>query len=153
MQHFSLSLTDPTWCGTLREGPCCVRFSSSVEENQVLLLSRLQQEAGCPLLWPSSSSRVCRCHIFFICLSANGHLGCFHVLTVVNRAAMNGGGGGLVAKSCPTLTTAWTVTHQASLSMGFSRHGLPFPSPWTFPTQESKPRSPALQVDSLLTEV
>ena len=44
-----------------------------------------------------------------------------------------GGGGGLVAKSCPTLVIPWTVAHQAPLSMGFSRQeywsGLPFPSP------------------------
>ena len=43
------------------------------------------------------------------------------------------GGGGLVAKSCLTLATPWTVAHQAPLSMGFSRQeywsGLPFPSP------------------------
>ena len=31
------------------------------------------------------------------------------------------GGGGLVTKSCPTLTTPWTVACQAPLSMGFSR--------------------------------
>ena len=41
--------------------------------------------------------------------------------------------GGLVAKSCPTLATLWTVPCKASLSMGFSRQeywsGLPFPSP------------------------
>ena len=30
------------------------------------------------------------------------------------------GGGGLVAKSCPTLVTPWTVACQAPLSMGFS---------------------------------
>ena len=29
------------------------------------------------------------------------------------------GGGGLVAKLCPTLVTPWTVAHQALLSMGF----------------------------------
>ena len=29
--------------------------------------------------------------------------------------------GGLVAKSCPTLATPWTVACQAPLSMGFSR--------------------------------
>ena len=42
-------------------------------------------------------------------------------------------GGCLVAKSCPTLETPWTVAHQTPLSMGFSRQdywsGLPFPSP------------------------
>ena len=31
------------------------------------------------------------------------------------------GGGGLVAKSCLTLATPWTVARQASLSIGFSR--------------------------------
>ena len=42
-------------------------------------------------------------------------------------------GSGLVAKSCPTLATPWTVACQAPLSMGFSTqeywNGLPFPSP------------------------
>ena len=42
-------------------------------------------------------------------------------------------GGGLVAKSCLTLATPWTIACQAPLSMGFSRQeywsGLPFPSP------------------------
>ena len=40
-----------------------------------------------------------------------------------------GGGGGLAAKLCPTLVTAWTVASQVHLSMGFSRQqdwsGLP----------------------------
>ena len=40
-----------------------------------------------------------------------------------------GGGGGLVAQSCPTLVTPWTVACQAPLSVGFSRQeywsGLP----------------------------
>ena len=47
----------------------------------------------------------------------------------------------LVAQSCPTLATPWTVAHQAPLSMGFSRqeywNGLPFPSPGDF----SRPRN------------
>ena len=48
--------------------------------------------------------------------------------------------------------TPWTVAHQASLSMGFSRQeywsGLPFPSPRHLPN----PSSPALQAYSLLSE-
>ena len=43
--------------------------------------------------------------------------------------------------------TPWTVAHQASLSMGFSRQeywsGLPFPSPGDLPNQRIKPTSPA----------
>ena len=66
-------------------------------------------------------------------------------------------GGGLVAKSCPTLATLWTVAFQAPLSMGFSRQeywsGLPFPSPGNLPNPGIKPRSPASQADSLPTEL
>ena len=63
----------------------------------------------------------------------------------------------LVTKLCPTLATPWTVAHQAPLSMGFSRQeywsGLPFPSPGDLLDPGIKPRSPALQADSLLTEL
>ena len=31
------------------------------------------------------------CHVFFIHLSVNGHLACFHVLAIVNSAAVNVG--------------------------------------------------------------
>ena len=66
-------------------------------------------------------------------------------------------GGGLVAKSCPTLATPWTIAHQAPLSMGFSRQeywsGLPFPSPGDLPNPGIEPKSPALQADSLPTEL
>ena len=62
-------------------------------------------------------------------------------------------GGGLVAKSCSTLATPC----QAPLSMGFSRQeywsGLPFPAPGDLPNWGIKPRSPALQADSLPTEL
>ena len=67
------------------------------------------------------------------------------------------GGGGLVSKSCPTLVTPWTVACQAPLSMEFSRQeywsGLPFPSPRDLPNPAIEPRSPALQADSLPTEL
>ena len=65
--------------------------------------------------------------------------------------------GGLVAKSCLTPATPWTVAYQAPLSMGFSRQeywsGLPFPSLGDLPDPGIKPGSPALQADSLLTEL
>ena len=51
-------------------------------------------------------------------------------------------GGGLVAKSCPTLVTPWAVARQAPLSMGFSRQeywsGLPFPTPGDLPDTKKK---------------
>ena len=52
--------------------------------------------------------------------------------------------------------TLWTEAHQAPLSMEFSRQeyrsGLPFPSPGALSDPGIKPRSPALQADSLLSE-
>ena len=64
---------------------------------------------------------------------------------------------GLIPKSCPTLATAWTVAYQAPLSMGFSRQEywseLPFSSPGDLPDPGIEPRFPALQADSLLTEL
>ena len=60
------------------------------------------------------------------------------------------------SQSCPTVVTPWMVTCQAPLSMGFSRQeywsGLPFPSKGDLPDQGIEPGSPALQVDSLLSE-
>ena len=62
-----------------------------------------------------------------------------------------------MAKSCPTLATPWTIACQAPLSMGFSRQGywsgLPFPPPGVLPNPGIEPRSPALQIDSLPTEL
>ena len=53
--------------------------------------------------------------------------------------------------------TAWTAAHQAPLSMRFSRqgywNGLPFPSPGDFSNPGIEPKSPALQADSLPTEL
>ena len=66
-------------------------------------------------------------------------------------------GGGLVTKSSPTLVTPWTVDCQAHLSMEFSRQEywseLPFPSPGDLPDLGIEPESPALQADSLPTEL
>ena len=66
-------------------------------------------------------------------------------------------GGGVIAKSCLTLATPWTVAHQASLSMEFSRQvywsGLPFPPLGDLPDPGIEPGSPALQEDSLPSEL
>ena len=68
-----------------------------------------------------------------------------------------GGSGNLVAKSCPTLATPWTIAFQAPLSIGFSRQeywsGLPFPSPGDLPDPGIEPRSPVWQANSLPTEL
>ena len=52
--------------------------------------------------------------------------------------------------------TPWTVAYQAFLSMGFSRQeyqsGLPFPSPGDLPDPGIKPRSPALEAGTLISE-
>ena len=51
----------------------------------------------------------------------------------------------------------WTVAHHTLLSIGFSSQqswsGLPILFPGDFPNSEIEPRSPALQADSLLSEV
>ena len=53
--------------------------------------------------------------------------------------------------------TPRTVALQTSPSMGFSRpeycSGLPFPSPGALPDPGMEPRSPALQADSVVSEV
>ena len=53
--------------------------------------------------------------------------------------------------------TPWTVARQAPLSMEFSRQefwsGLPFPSTRDLPNPGTEPRSPALQADSLPSEL
>ena len=67
------------------------------------------------------------------------------------------GGGGLVAKSCPTLVTSWTVACQVPLTIRFSRQeywcGLSFPFPGDVSDPGIKQGSPALQAVSLPTEL
>ena len=47
-------------------------------------------------------------HVFFICSSVDGHLGCFHVLAVVNRAEMNMG----VRVSLVIMVLSWYVAQK-----------------------------------------
>ena len=66
-------------------------------------------------------------------------------------------GGGLVAKLCLTLAARWTEEPGKLQFMGFSRpeywSRLPFPSPGDLPNPGIEPRSPALEADSLPTEL
>ena len=66
-------------------------------------------------------------------------------------------GGDLVSQWCLTLCDPMDCSRQAPLSMGFSRQeywrGLPFPSPGDLPDSGIEPGFPALQEDSLLTEL
>ena len=66
------------------------------------------------------------------------------------------GRGRLVAKSCLTLVTPWTVACQALLSVGFSRReywsGLPSLSPGDLPDPGIEPTSFAFQANSLPSE-
>ena len=61
-----------------------------------------------------------------------------------------------VVQSCLTVTP-WTVASQVPLSMGFPRQeywsGLPFPSPGDLPDPRIEQGSPALQANSLPTEI
>ena len=62
----------------------------------------------------------------------------------------------LVAKSCPTLATPWTVAYQATLSMGFHRQEywceLPFPTLVDLLNAGTKPKFPALTGGFFTTE-
>ena len=61
-----------------------------------------------------------------------------------------------VVQSCLDFVTSWTVALQGPLSMELSRQGyrsgVPFPSPRDLPNPGIKPRSSALQADSLPSE-
>ena len=60
-------------------------------------------------------------------------------------------------QSCLTLCDPEDCSHWAPLTLGFSRQeywsGLSFPSPGDLPDPGIEPRSPALQADSLPTEL
>ena len=115
-------------------------FSHPLLSTSVQIVTK--QKLHCKVIWSSQSSS---CLLLFTDQD-NIHL--------INN---NNGGGGLVGKSSPTLVTPWNIACQVPLSMGFSRqehwNGWPFPSPRDLPYPGIEPGSPALQADSLLTEL
>ena len=135
--------------------PC---FLTTLLSLQFLLGTKLFDYYGNPPCLPRACTEfLCHSDKLYTSLTSKftkrktaQHIGFTHL-------EFNGVGGGLVAKSFPTLMTSWTVACQAPLSMGFSRQeywsGLPFPSPGDLPNPGIKPGSPALQADSLPTEL
>ena len=83
------------------------------------------------------------CHPGFVAAFSEHRQGRFTIIVMGSRMFV----GGLVAKSCPTLATPWTVACQAPLSMGFSRQdywrGLPCCLPGDLPDPGMEPASPA----------
>ena len=125
--------------------------------------ARLQQYMNCELLDVQAGFRKGRgtrdqiANIRWIIKKAREFQKNIYFCFIDQAEAFDSGGGGLVARSCPTLMTPCTVAHQVPQSMGFSRQeywsGLPFPPPGALPDPGIKPGSPALQADSLPTEL
>ena len=82
------------------------------------------------------------CHPGFVAAFSEHRQGRFTIIVMGSRIFV----GGLVAKSCLTLATPWTVACQAPLSMGFSRQeywsGLLLPSIGDLTDPEIEPGSP-----------
>ena len=96
------------------------------------------------------------CTRVWVCASV-----CAHVCGCVRLCAHAWVGVSVCVHTCvgvcvQLFVTLWTVAHKAPLSMRLSRQeyqsGLPCPPPGDLPTPGIEPRSPALQVDSLLSE-
>ena len=51
-------------------------------------------------------SSVYICHIIFIHSSIDGHLGCFHLLTIINNASVSMGGGVYLFKLVSSFSSA-----------------------------------------------
>ena len=79
------------------------------------------------------------------------------VLMIKGNVHINYGGGGLVAKSCPTLATPMDCTLPGSSVRGILQarilEWVAFPSSGDLLNPGIKPRSSALQADSLPTEL
>ena len=119
------------------------------------VFSRQEYWSGLPFpLWEGSNAWLGETALEIIFPTQGLNPGLAHCRQTLYRLNLHGG---LVIKLCRTLVTPWTVARQAPLSLGFSRQeywsGLPFPSPGALPHPGIKPLSPALQTDSLRTEL
>ena len=121
--------THPEWGLSLTHWATCLQEAGGRHES-----SKKHEWHEYILLQSSIQQKACR---FLISSLVHGNFAC--VLSHVRLFA-----------------TPWTVTHQASLSMDFSRveywSGSAFPSPGNLPDPETKARSPALQADSSLSK-
>ena len=100
---------------------------------------------------PNQATTVCelrtsRCSSWIQKMQRNQRSNCQHPLVVVQSLS-----------SVQLFVSPWITACQAPLSMGFSRQecwsGLPCPPPADLPDPGIEPRSPALQADSLPTEL
>ena len=117
-----------------------------------LFVTPLTVRLFCPLNSPGKNTGVA-CHALlqriFPTQGSNSGLPHYRwILYCLSHTIKKIYGGGLVAKSCPTLATPWTIPCQCPLTMGFSGKeywsGLLFPSPGGLPNPGIEPVSPTL---------
>ena len=124
---------------------CSLPGSSVHEIFQARILGRVATSSSKGWIFPNQGSRLCLRHWQVDSLPLS-HLGSPLLLIVVQSLSI-----------VRLFATPWTAACQAPLSMRFSRQrywsGLPFPSSGDLPNPGIEPRSPALQADSLPTEL
>ena len=163
----SLSQLPLTFCPTLQNSKTKLNLlcsntlyfvlSTAPEHSITFVLVPLQAHISLLSLYLVTPYITFTWSLFLICFTNRLSNLCPPVQASSPVTSLSVGGGGLVAKSCPTFVILWTVACQAPLSMGFSRQEywswLPFPSPADLADPGIKLVSPALQADSLPTEL
>ena len=136
----------PTFCDPMY---CSVPHSSVHEIFQARVLEWVAISCSRGSSWPRDQTRVSRMVGFTVW--ATGEVLKYLQLRSYLQSYMKVKV--LVTQSCLTLCNPMDCTHQAPMSMEFSRQeywsGLPFPFPGDLPNPGIEPRSPPMQVDSL----